>query len=76
MRNNMYRNLRRLYRLAKISGAGVHSLRHTFASINLQAGIPLVQVSQWLGHQDIQTTMIYSHCVKGAMEICPISFKI
>lgn len=76
MRNNTYRNLQRLYGKAKIGNAGVHSLRHTFASLHLRAGIPLVQVSRWMGHQDIQTTMIYAHWEKGAMDTSHVSLKI
>ncbi len=38
-----------------------HSLRHTFASWLVQAGVSIYQVSKLLGHSDIKTTEIYSH---------------
>ena len=40
----------------------VHSMRHTFASIQLNAGTPLTVVQDMLGHTDIGTTKkIYAH---------------
>jgi excisionase family DNA binding protein len=40
---------------------GVHTLRHTFATHAVAAGVPLSVVSRQLGHADIQTTMRYAH---------------
>ncbi len=42
-------------------GRGWHLLRHTFASRAVQAGVPIFTVSNWLGHKDVKTTMIYAH---------------
>lgn len=40
------------------------ALRHTFASLALDARVPIQDVSRALGHADIQTTMrIYSHYI-------------
>ncbi len=39
-----------------------HTLRHTFATRALEAGIPLKIVSEWLGHSSVRVTGdVYSH---------------
>jgi len=38
-----------------------HTLRHTFATQALMAGVDIFTVSKWLGHADIKTTMKYLH---------------
>ena len=40
----------------------IHGLRHTFASLSLQNGVPLVEVSGYLGHMNTRITAeIYAH---------------
>jgi site-specific recombinase XerD len=36
-----------------------HTLRHTFATLAIESGIPVADVQQMLGHENIQTTMGY-----------------
>lgn len=36
-----------------------HSMRHSFAIAAIASGVPLLTVSEWLGHQDIANTLIY-----------------
>lgn len=43
-----------------------HSLRHTAATIALLKGAELAEVQQMLRHQNINTTMIYSHALSRA----------
>ena len=38
-----------------------HTLRHSFASLIHQKGASLTAVKDLLGHQDLKTTLIYSH---------------
>jgi integrase len=46
-----------------------HSLRHVFASVALANGIPITDVSRWLGHANIQTTFaIYGHLVPSSWD--------
>lgn len=40
---------------------GIHSLRHAFATHSLEAGMPLAQLQQLLGHKQISTTLHYVH---------------
>lgn len=45
----------------------VHSLRHTYASLMIADGIPLVTVSHSLGHAQVSTTAnIYAHVIAAA----------
>jgi integrase len=38
-----------------------HTLRHTCATWQAQAGVPLHEIGGWLGHTDPRTTMMYAH---------------
>lgn len=47
--------------------ATYHDLRHTFASTALAEGVPISEVSRWLGHKSITTTVdLYGHLVPEA----------
>ena len=46
-----------------------HDLRHTFASILIGQDVPLINVSNFLGHSDISTTAnIYAHLDKASKQ--------
>ncbi|WP_307813085.1 tyrosine-type recombinase/integrase [Streptomyces sp. N35] len=48
-----------------------HSLRHFFASTALANGIPIHEVSRWLGHRSIKTTVdTYGRLVPQAWDRC------
>lgn len=47
----------------------IHSLRHTYASLMIADGTPLVVVSKRLGHAQVSTTAnIYAHMIQSADE--------
>ncbi len=67
MKNNLYRDIRLVFKDAGIEGAKIHSLRHTFGSQAVMAGMDLVTLQKLMGHSDIKTTMIYAHVDRAHM---------
>lgn len=46
-----------------------HSLRHTFTTRCVEAGVNVKILQQWLGHEDISTTLnIYTDCTKDMVQ--------
>ena len=52
--NSFYRRLCKKY---DIKCDGQHSLRHTFATRCVEAGVDYNTLKEWLGHKDIHTTI-------------------
>lgn len=60
--------------------AGLHTFRHTFASIHLSQGTNLLQLSRALGHHSPAFTLTrYTHLLPGdeapALDLAPSSFR-
>lgn len=54
-------------RRSELPKVTVHSLRHTYASLMIADGTPLVVISHHLGHAQVSTTNnIYSHVIASA----------
>ncbi|WP_338116652.1 tyrosine-type recombinase/integrase [Vibrio brasiliensis] len=51
----------RVRQSARLEGVRLHHLRHTYASIAIQAKVNLVVLSRILGHADPETTLKYAH---------------
>lgn len=51
----------------KAGGFGVHILRHTCATLLLDAGVSIDKIRDLLGHEDLSTTQIYAHLSKRAV---------
>jgi integrase len=54
-------SLRTVVTKAGLKGVTLHTLRHTFASQLVMAGVPLRDVQELMGHQSFQTTLQYAH---------------
>jgi len=44
---------------------GIHSLRHAYATHQLEAGVPVHQLQRLLGHRSLQATLRYVHWIVG-----------
>lgn len=60
--NNVGRTISNAAKQAKImKKVGCHTLRHSFATHQLNSGVDIRTIQKQLGHEDIKTTIIYTH---------------
>lgn len=45
--------------------ASIHCMRHSFATHMLLKGVNIREVQKYLGHESVETTMIYTHVIRG-----------
>jgi len=66
----------RLVAMSELPRIRLHDLRHTHASILLQAGVPLKVVSERLGHSSPAFTMtVYQHVLPGMQADAAAAFS-
>lgn len=49
-------------------GVGIHTLRHSYATHLLEAGVNLRVIQRYMGHSQLETTMIYLHLTQKGWE--------
>ncbi len=67
MNPNVRKAFNRILDKAELHRRGPHQMRHTFASLLLQAGVPITYVSRQFGHRDSAITLrVYAHWLPEA----------
>jgi len=65
--NNIWQRARKDLGYANKKFYTIHLCRHTCGSRLAQRGVPILLIKDWLGHEDIENTMIYAHLQPKAL---------
>jgi integrase/recombinase XerD len=69
LRKSVQDALRRVVRQVGLKKrVSIHTLRHSYATHLLEAGVNLRQIQQYLGHRSLQTTTLYLHLTSHGQE--------
>lgn len=52
----------------ELPDVSLHTLRHTCASRLVQAGVPIYEVKEWLGHSSVTVTERYAHLAESSLK--------
>jgi integrase len=68
-RAGVLRRFKRALRAARLDETHrFHDLRHTFGTRMAGAGVPMRTLQEWMGHRDLDTTLIYADYAPSAHE--------
>jgi integrase len=59
------RIMERLGKSAGVEGAGLHRFRDSYITDQVQAGVDLLTLRKWVGHQNLETLKLYSEALKA-----------
>jgi integrase/recombinase XerD len=69
VRNGVQDAMRRVVvQLGLRKAVSIHTLRHSYATHLLEAGVNLRLIQQYLGHNSLETTMVYLHLTTASQE--------